>query len=248
MSHSADDGYRITWVARFSFSEKQWFHDAAYVDALVARLATTRWWPLLEVIGKDAPGTPIGDVAAVKQSLLGARGYWVLAKGPPQSTVYVDESQAYLKLDMAPGYLGFGAGASGATLAAMGGAALTEMIDVICDLISAWPGAITLTHATATPTGTFTYDRLTPPRVAIRPLHAVVDLVDAEGSEEDQLIARAGAPAGASRTERAGLVIIRCVEDPSDLPAVRKAAAAHERWIADAIHAPIDEEWEEGDG
>ena len=52
------------------------------------------------------------------------------------------------------------------------------------------------------------------------------------------------ASSGCQRIERDGLVVLRMVHDPTDLPAVRRAASAHEAWIGPVIGAPIDDEWE----
>lgn len=90
----------------------------------------------------------------------------------------------------------------------------------------------------------FVYPLATPPRVANRPLHAVVDVVDVEVSQYGAALAAAALPPGCQRTERDGLLILRMVTDPSDLASMQRAAATHEAWIGPLIDAPIDDDWE----
>ncbi len=239
--------HAITWVTRFALREQQWFHDPAMLAELLAPLAATAWWPLLEVIGPTAKGTPIGSVEDVGRRLLGAHATWLLASGGPANTIFTNEADVWLKIDLAPGYLGLGAGARRGALATFKERAIDDMIDVICALHQRWAGRAELQHATCAPTGEFSYSRPTPPRVANRPLEAVVDIVDPKSSRYGKELSEATPPPGCQRLERDGLVILRMVNDPAELLAMQQAAAAHEAWIGPVIGAPIDDEWEPED-
>lgn len=236
--------YDIIWVTSYRMRDPRWFHDAAMIEDLVELLAATAWWPRLEVMGASTAGTPIGDRAEVKRRLLGTRGYWVLAQGGPRTTIYLDESEAWIKLDISPGYLGLSAGASDSALAEMKARVIDDFLDLLCALRRRWGDRAELGDATCTPGGDFSYPAPTPPRIANRPLHAVVDVLDVAVSQYGEAIAAATPPPGCQRLERDGLLILRMVTDPCDQQAVQQAAAAHEAWIGPVIDAPIDEDWE----
>ncbi len=240
--------YRLVWVIRFTMAEELWFHDDRYTDPLVELVAKTAWWPKLEVLGSDNSDTgpqplgPLGQrVDEVQRRIVGGRGRFTLAQGSPRAATYTDESEAFLQIDQAPGYLSLALGASGAALADLKEHALDDVIELVLALRRAWPGKIQLTHASAAPGGDFSYNRMDPPRAAVRPLHAIADLFDPAADDEERALAEAAPPAGAKRQEREGLTILRLVDDPSQLAKVQAAAASHERWMADVIKAPVDD-------
>ena len=236
--------HAITWVIRFDLHEPLWFREEAMLGELLEPLAQSAWWPWLEVMGPTAKGTPIGSLDDVRRTLRGSHATWLLAQGGPANTIFTTDAEAWIKLDLAPGYLGLGAGARRGALDTLKGRALDEMIEVVCALHRRWAGRAMLRHATCAPTGDFTYERPSPPRLANRPLEAIVDVVDPEASVHGKELAAATPPPGCQRIERDGLVVLRMVHDPTDLSAVQKAASAHEAWIGPVIGAPIDDEWE----
>jgi hypothetical protein len=245
---------RLIWVVRFTMAEELWFHEERFIRPLVELVAKTGWWPKLEIMGwsnsdyAPRPLAPLEErVEEVFRRLIGGEGEWTLVKGDARAAAFTNETDLFLSLDLRPGYFAIAAGASGNQLEELKGHALEDLIELILGLRRAWPEEIQLTHASAAPGGNFSYDRMKPPRVARRPLHAIADLFDPQASEEERALAHAEPPPGSRREERDGVTILRCVDDPSNVSAVRAAASVHERWMADVIQAPVDDEWTEED-
>jgi hypothetical protein len=235
---------QVTWVASYTLSEERWFHEPARITDLLDALSSTAFWPWLEVMGTGQRGEPMGDRDAVHARLVGSHACWILAKGDASTALVGSQRDAWVKIDMAPGYLGLGAGARRDVLDHMKAHAIDDFVEVLHTLRRRWGDRAVLDAATCSPDRDFSVAPLTRPRVSNRPLHAIVDVFDPVLSKHGPALAHATPPPGAMRTERDGLVTLRMLADPSDLTAAQRASDAHEAWIGPVIDAPFDDEWE----
>ncbi len=146
--------HALIWVSSYRFEDERWFHDAPMLGELIDLLVGTSFWPLLDVMGADGAGVPIASAAQAKRRLLGSRGHWLFARGGPRTTLYTDESEAWLKVDLAPGYLGLGAGVRGSVLAGLGPRAIDDFLEVLCALRRRWGARAALRNGTCAPGAT----------------------------------------------------------------------------------------------
>lgn len=235
---------QVTWVASYTLSDERWFHDPGRIADVLDALAATAYWPWLEVMGTGHRGEPMGDRDAVQRRLVGSHASWILAQGDTRTDIIGPQKDAWVKIDMAPGYLGLGAGARRGVLDALKARAIDDFVDVLHTLRRRWADRAVLDAATCTPDRDFSVVPSTRPRVSNRPLHAIVDVFDPVTSKHGPALARATPPPGSQRTERDGLVTLRMLADPSDVAAAQRASHAHEAWIGPVIDAPFDDEWE----
>ena len=169
---------QVTWVASYTLSDERWFHDPGRIADVLDALAATAYWPWLEVMGTGHRGEPMGDRDAVQRRLVGSHASWILAQGDTRTDIVGPQKDAWVKIDMAPGYLGLGAGARRGVLDALKARAIDDFVDVLHTLRRRWADRAVLDAATCTPDRDFSVVPSTRPRVSNRPLHAIVDVFD----------------------------------------------------------------------
>jgi hypothetical protein len=254
---------RLRWFARFEFpdpaEEDRWYQGPDGIGMVIDLLAGTALWSRLDVLGSGyQDGEPLGELAAVKRRVAAGPDVYTLAHGAPRGAAFSDEAELAVTIDVSPGQVDLQVSAEGAELDALGARVLDDVIAVLAGLHDAWRGRANLVWGAAVPVlgPEVVYRRPRPPRAAKsrRPLDAIVDVVaraslasDVFGPvvAESSAIAAATPPAAAARTEHAGLVVLRWVDDPRNLAEVAAAAAAHEVWMTGVIDSEPSLGWNE---
>lgn len=254
---------RLRWFARFEFpdpaEEDRWYQGPDGVGRVIDLLAGTALWSWLDVLGTGyQDGEPLGELAAIQQRVAAGPEVYTLAHGAPRTAAHSGEAELAVVIDVSPAQLDLEVSAEGAALAALGPRVLDDVIAVLARLHDAWRGRANLVWGAAVPVlgPEVVYRRPRPPRVANsrRPIDAIVDVVahaSAAGGVFARVLAESGAiaaatpPAAATRTERAGLVVLRWVDDPRNLAEVTAAAAAHEVWMTGVIDSEPRLGWNE---
>lgn len=166
-------------------------------------------------------------------------------------TVDIDEAEAALSIDVNDGRLELRLWLAAPAVRRHGRRCLDDMIAIVLAWSELLPEVLVANaRAFPRPTDGLRYPRTRPLRIANRALDAVVEIVDRRSPAEGPLwgpdslaIAAAPTPAGVTRIERGPLVVLRWIEDPSDLSAMADACSRHEQWLLPLVASRIAPGW-----
>ena len=257
-------GYRIRWFSIFKFpnstGEDRWYRGPQGIAAAVDLLAATSLWPELQVFGSGfKEGEPLtGDLDAIKERVASGPNIYILARGGPRAAAHTEEAEVAIEIDLSPFQVELKIQAGDAALDRLGTQFLDDVTGVFVQLLNIWRGKTYLMQCAAVPFAEpgFEYPGPRPPRVAIhhRWMNAIVDIVQVEpvpagvypfAVAESRAIAAATPPDSAVRSEQAGAVILRWVEDPRDRSAVALAMGRHEEWMSGLVETEPRYGWNE---
>lgn len=219
------EGYQLWWIIELRFDDRpMWYREPARVRLVIERLARTAWW-------REVAGAGAGAIDKAARDATGEKGVTRIAT--KDASVRIERqgtSNLIVHLVAMP-----------PAIARLGRHAIADVVPLVCDLLNAFRGRATLTHAYGQPYSNW-WDRYASlePSADRLPSHAsVVTLLDPHARQDihhnEQLAAtRALAllppPPEAQRIERDGLVILTFLDDISDPERAAAASRAHSRW------------------
>jgi hypothetical protein len=240
---------QLRWFLHLRFVDRDWVSQRANTDAIVEALAGTPLWGHLDQLGAGSGvSAPRGNVAAVKKTLASGKARYHFVRGEA-TAITLDRSEAWVAAEVSPRSVLFTSCVRGGVLAELGARALDSFVQLATGLHDALRGKAHVTQGFAWPAVEGRIHR--PSRNADWQLLAIVDILEPTRPaaqdpdfllEAARAIAGATAPPEATSTRHGELLILRWLDDPSDLAAADAAAARRERWLIDQIETtPLDD-------